>query len=382
MGAEFAEKYAMEHSVKNLIIGAGPSGLAIAGRLAEKGLPFTILEKGTHIGEAWHHHYDRLHLHTDRQFSGLPHRSIPKDKPVFIPRLDLISYWEEYARHYDIAPLFKQEVQSIQRKEGTWLTTTRTDRFESENVFVCTGYNRIPNIPTWPGKEKFKGRILHSSEYRNAQPFKNQTVLVVGMGNSGAEIALDLCENGAETYISLRSPVNIMTRDVGGKPTQLSAIVMNALLPNWAYDRVSRFIQKKVIGDLSAYGIRTPDYAPSAGVRIGRIPVLDIGTVARIKSGDIQIKRDIEHFTPTGVQFVDGTRLDVDAVILGTGYRAMLSDFLPEIKPLLNDRGCPGKLWYDEFPGLYFLGFSVPLTGILRGIKLDSRKIVNHLVKA
>lgn len=371
----------MENSVKNLIIGAGPSGLAIAGRLSEKGQPFTLLEKGTHIGECWHHHYDRLHLHTDRRFSDLPHRPIPKDKGVFVPRLELIAYWEEYARHYAFAPLFGQEVLTLHRKENAWLTTTRTDSFISENVFVCTGYNRIPNIPTWPGKEKFKGRILHSSDYKNPHPFKNQTVLVVGMGNSGAEIALDLCENGTKTYISLRSPVNIMTRDVAGKPTQLSAIVMNALLPNWAYDRVSRFIQQKVIGDLSAYGILTPDYAPSAGVRTGHIPVLDIGTVARIKSGAIRVKRDIEHFTPSGVQFVDGTRLDVDAVLLSTGYRALLSQFLPDIKPLLNDRGCPDKLWYDEFPGLYFLGFSVPLTGILRGIKLDSKKIVNHVLR-
>lgn len=384
LGIDYSKKLfkAMNHTVKNLIIGAGPSGLAIAGRLAEKGQLFTLIEKGTHIGEAWHHHYDRLHLHTDRRFSGLPHRPIPKDKPVFVPRLDLIRYWEEYAANYKIEPLFGQEVIKIERRDNGWLTTTTTDTYASETVVVCTGYNRIPNVPTWPGEEKFKGEIIHSSEYKNPKPYEGKSVLVVGMGNSGAEIALDLCNHGTKAYISLRSPVNIMTRDVAGKPTQLSAIVMNTLLPDWAYDKVSRFIQKKVIGDLSAYGIRTPDYAPSAGVRTGHIPVLDIGTIAKVKSGDIRVKRDIEHFTPTGVQFVDGTRLDVDAVILGTGYRALLSQFLPEIKPLLNDRGCPDKLWYDEFPGLYFLGFGVPLTGILRGIKLDSRKIVNHLIKA
>jgi hypothetical protein len=371
----------MKHTVKNLIIGAGPSGLAVAGRLAKIGQPFTLLEKGTHIGEAWHHHYDRLHLHTDRQFSGLPHRPISKDMPVFVPRLDLIRYWEEYAGHFEIKPQFGQEVGQITRSGNGWLTTTLTDTFASETVVVCTGYNRIPNIPKWPGQEKFRGTILHSSQYKNPLPYAGKRILVVGMGNSGAEIALDLCNQHVETSISLRSPVNIVTRDIGGKPTQLSAIVMSTLLPDWAYDRLSKIIQKKVIGDLSPYGIRTPDYAPTAGIRRGHVPVLDIGTVAKVKSGEIRIRRDIEHFLPTGVQFVDGTHLDVDAVILATGYRALLGEFVPEIKPLLNDRGCPSQLWYEGFPGLYFLGFGVPLTGILRGIKLDSRKIVDHLLR-
>jgi cation diffusion facilitator CzcD-associated flavoprotein CzcO len=371
----------MENTVKNLIIGAGPSGLAVAGRLAEKGQPSTILEKGHHIGEAWHHHYDRLHLHTDRQFSGLPHRPIPKDYPVFVPKGDLIRYWEAYAAHYRLKPHFGQEVTRIERNDNGWLTTTTTDSYTSENVVVCTGYNRVPTLPTWPGKEKYKGEIIHSSQYRNPAPYRGKTVLVVGMGNSGAEIALDLSNHGVDTYISLRSPVNIMTRDVGGKPTQLSAIVMSSLLPNWAYDRLSRFVQKMAIGDLSPYGIQTPDYAPTKGIRMGRIPVLDIGTVAKIKSGNIKVRRDIEHFTATGVQFVDGTRLDVDVVLLATGYRALLGELVPGIRPLLNERGCPDKLWYPEFPGLYFLGFSVPLTGILRGIKLESKQIVAQLLR-
>jgi len=371
----------MKHTIKNLIIGAGPSGLALAGRLAEKKQPFLILEKGQHVGEAWHHHYERLHLHTDRTYSGLPHRPIPKTAPVFVPRLELIRYWEDYARHYAIKPLFGQEVQRVQREGTSWVTLTATDTFVSENVIVCTGYNRVPHVPHWPGQELYQGTLLHSSIYKNAEPFRNKNdVLVVGMGNSGAEIALELSEAARGTFISLRSPINIMRRDLGGKPSQLSAIIMNTILPDWAYDYLSRLVQKRTVGDLSAYGIQTPDYAPSAGIRRGRIPVLDVGTLKQIKAGAIQIKRDIEHFTPRGVQFVDGTRLEVDAVILATGYRARLGEFIPEVQAALNERGCPEKLWYPQWPGLYFLGFSVPLTGILRGIKLESKKIVDQIM--
>lgn len=370
----------MEKSIKNLIIGAGPAGLAIAERLSAKKQPFMILEKGQHVGEAWHHHYERLHLHTDRRFSGLPHRPIPKTAPVFVPRLDLIRYWEDYAGHFSIRPLFGQEVLRVQPQGDAWVTTTATATFVSENVIVCTGYNRVPNLPHWPGQEKYGGTLLHSADYTNAEPFKNKNVLVVGMGNSGAEIALDLSETAARTYLSLRSPVNIMRRELFGRPSQLSAILMNALLPGWAYDRLTRFVQQKTVGDLSAYGLHTPPYAPSAGIRQGRIPVLDIGTVDRIRAGAIVVKRDIEHFTAAGVQLVDGTRLDLDAVVLATGYRAWLNDILPGVHAALNERGCPEKLWYPQWPGLYFLGFSVPVTGVLRAIKQESKKITAHIL--
>ncbi|HEV7350763.1 NAD(P)/FAD-dependent oxidoreductase [Telluribacter sp.] len=368
--------------METIIIGAGPSGLAVAGRLAEKGMPYLLLEKGQHVGEAWHHHYDRLHLHTDRRFSGLPHRPIPNDYPVFVPKDKLLNYWQDYASHYGIKPLFNQEVKRILRRGDRWQIKTTTDMFEADQVVLCTGYNRIPVIPHWPGdRNLYEGELIHSSRYRNAETYRGKKVLVVGMGNSGAEIALDLSQNGVETYLSLRSPVNIVTRDVGGKPTQLSAIVLSTLLPNWAYDRVSRFVQKKTIGDLSAYGITTPTYSPTQGIRTGRIPVLDIGTVAQIKAGKIKVKRDIEHFTAQGVQFVDGTRQALDAVILATGYRALLSELVEGIGPRLNDRGCPGQLWYDDLPGLYFLGFSTPLTGVLRSISIDSGKIVKKLLE-
>lgn len=364
-----------------IIIGAGPSGLAVAGRLAEKKVPYLMLEKGQHIGEAWHHHYERLHLHTDRRFSGLPHRPIPPSYPVFVPKDKLISYWQDYAEHYGIRPQFNQEVKKIYRQGGRWKVKTATEEFEADQVVVCTGYNRVPNIPHWPGdKTLFEGEIIHSSQYRNAEPYRGKRVLVVGMGNSGAEIALDLSENGVETYLSLRSPVNIMNRDIGGKPTQLSAIVLSTLLPNWAYDQLSRFIQKRTIGDLSAYGIATPTYAPAKGIRMGRIPVLDVGTLAQIKAGKIKVKRDIEHFMAHGVQFIDGTHQELDAVILATGYRALLGELIEGLGPRLNERGCPGQPWYDDLPGLYFLGFSVPLTGILRSINIESGRIVKRLL--
>ena len=155
---------------------------------------------------------------------------------------------------------------------------------------------------------------------------------------------------------------------------------MNAVLPDWAYDSLSRFVQKQTVGDLSAYGIRTPDYAPSAGIRRGHIPVLDVGTIEQIKAGAIEVKSDIQRFTSHGVAFVDGTRLEVDAVVLATGYRARVGEFIPELQDAFNERGCTEQLWYHQWPGLYFLGFSVPLTGILRGIKLESKKIVKHIV--
>ena len=117
-----------------------------------------------------------------------------------------------------------------------WLTTTSTGlEILSDHVVIATGLNQVPHQPAYPGMEAFTGRLVHSKEYRNPDPFAGEEVLVVGMGNTGAEIALDLSENGVDTTISVRGPVNIVPRDVLGRPTQLTARML-ARLPTGLAD--------------------------------------------------------------------------------------------------------------------------------------------------
>lgn len=368
-----------------IIIGAGPAGLAMAGQLAHRQRPFVVLEASEYIGFSWRNHYDRLHLHTVKQYSALPHLPYPDAYPTYVSRLQLVEYMEQYAAHFGIKPLFNQNVVSIRRTtSGFWQVQTESDTFEAEQVIVSTGYNRIPNTPELPQQHAFKGIVWHSREYRNGAPFRGENVLVVGMGNTGAELALDLLEHDANAFISVRGPVNIVKRDVFGKPAQPTAIFLSKF-PHWFYDLVTGLSQKLTVGDLSRYGLGKPDHPASYDTRRGKIPVIDLGTLDQIKAGRITVLPAIERVNPKTITFADGRELPFDAIILATGYRPGLASILgPDLSDrILNQRGYPKQLWFDQpdLDGLYFLGFTTPLTGIIYNLTIDSEKIAEHVVK-
>jgi cation diffusion facilitator CzcD-associated flavoprotein CzcO len=373
----------MKTDTHTLIIGAGPAGMAMAGRLGKMGVPYLLLEKSSHVGHTWFAHYDRLCLHTAKEHSNLPHMEFPEHYPTYVPRMDLIAYWENYVREMNIEPQFGQEVQHIRRVGDTWETTTTKGLFRSQCVVVSTGYNRVPYLPHWSGQEDSLLPLIHSKDYHNAIPYKGKKVLLIGMGNTGAELALDLYEHGAKPTISVRSPVNIIRRDVLGRPAQKTAIMLSKL-PSWAYDFIAKIVQKRTIGDLSTYGLEPSPYAPSEQLRrFGKVPVIDIGTVDLIKQRKVNIQPDVVSFQDDSVTFKNGVTETYDAVIACTGYRARVEDFFENGQVLLNERGYPRSLWFDEpeYKGLYFCGFSIPLSGILRNIKLDSALIAEHILQ-
>lgn len=356
----------------------------MAGQLAHRHLPFTVLEAQDQVGHAWRNHYDRLHLHTVKEHSALPHLPYPADYPTYVSRAQFVTYLEQYARHFAIQPRFKQPVRGIQRTpDGRWAVQTATDQFVAQQVVVATGYNRVPNQPDVSGLSAFTGEVIHSRDYRNGEHLRNKAVLVVGMGNTGAELALDLCEHGARPTISVRGPVSIVQRDLFGRPTQPSAIFLNKF-PNWFYDFVAGLSQKLTVGDLSKYGLGKPQHPPSKLIReFGRIPVIDLGTLAQIKAGTIGVAPGIGQVNARSVTFADGSERPFDAIVLATGYRPGLEQLLgPALSTkVLNERGYPAALWYDQpdLQGLYFLGFSTPLTGIIRSLTLNSGLIAEAI---
>lgn len=367
----------MKTHTPNLILGAGPAGLAVAGRLRHLGRSFEIVEQHDQIASSWRRHYDRLHLHTARKFSALPHMPFPDDYPQYIPKEMLLTYFDRYAEHFQIKPHFGHEVLSAVREGDHWHTTTSKGEFFSENMVVCTGFNRAPNLPVYPGQEHFQGNIIHSSAYKNAAPYRGKSVMVVGMGNSGAEIALDLSENGVKTYLSVRGPVNIIPRDFLGRPIQQTAMLLGKL-PRWLGDRLGLIAPLVAIGDLSKYGIRRLNMPPAQQLRrYGRTPVIDIGTVRQIRKGKIKVLPGIEHFTEFCAITQTGDSIELDAVILATGYRAALEDFLQLPPGLLNERGHPTAVHPQEPKGLYFVGFNGYSSGLLWSIYWDSERVVN-----
>jgi indole-3-pyruvate monooxygenase len=369
--------------IENLIIGAGPSGLSIAGRLRKSGIPFVIVEKSDTIGIAWRNHYDRLHLHTDKKYSELPHFPFPKDYPTFVSKNQYIAYIDQYAKHFNIKPIFNQEVNLVKKSGNHWIVQTNDKTYEAKNVLVATGYNRVSKIPAFKGQGEFKGEILHSEKYKNGKPYKDKNVLVVGYGNSGAEIALDLFESGAKAFVSIRNPVNIVKREFKGRSTQSLAIFF-IRFGNTVYDFIARLFKRMLLKAAEGTGIPISPLAPSEQLRtLGKVSVIDVGTLAQIKAKNITVMPDVLELTEHEVIFKNGEKLPIDTIIMATGYHARLEEIVGNVSPLLNERGYPKAMWFDEEPykGLYFVGFNLPLTGILRDINLSSEKIVRQIIK-
>jgi len=355
-----------------VVIGAGPAGMAVAACLRRADIPFLILERDNCVGSAWHKHYERLHLHTARRTSGLPYLPFPAEYPTYPSRTEVIAYLEAYARHFRLEPRFRQQVTSVQAVDGSWQTRTNDSLYLSRSLVVATGINQEPVIPTWPGQEAFKGSIVHSAKYKNGEPYRGNRVLVVGFGNSGAEIAIDLWEHGAQVSMSVRSPVNVVFRDTLGIPVQRLSILMSRL-PGPVVDRLTAPMLRLRFGDLSKYGLTRPPYGAATQVRAyAKIPVIDVGTIKLIKQGKIKVYRGVEHFTETGVTFADGTQQPFDAVVLATGYRPGAALFLGNVD-------LPARDSLSSAPGLYFCGFHNSITGLLREISLEAPRIVDAI---
>jgi indole-3-pyruvate monooxygenase len=359
-----------------IVVGAGPAGLAVGACLKQAGIPFLILEQDDKVGAAWHQHYDRLHLHTAKAFSELPFVGFPKGTPRYPSRAQVIDYLVAYAGRFQLEPRFGQQVIAARHSKSCWEVQTQDTSYQASNLVVAGGYCRQAYVPDWPGQASFLGTILHSSEYRNGGSFSGQSVLVVGFGNSGGEIAIDLWEHGARPSLAVRSPVNVIPRDLFGIPILAISIMQSKLPARWA-DAINAPILRVVVGDLTRIGLRKLPVGPVTQIqRDARIPLIDVGTIRLIKGGQIAVCPGIERFTEDGAVFTDGSRGEFDAVILATGYRPRVNAFLEGSSAACDENGRPLSSGHETaIPGLYFCGYRVSPTGMLREIAREARRI-------
>jgi putative flavoprotein involved in K+ transport len=366
-----------------VVIGAGPAGLAAAAMLRREGIKTLILERSS-VGSSWRKHYDRLHLHTVRWLSNLPGLPIDRKEGRWVSRAGVVRYLERYARSHDLDIRSNVEVQGVTRTNGSWQLHTNEGATAADIVVVATGFNNEPFLPDWPGRETFTGELVHSFDYRNAAPYRGRDVLIVGTGNSGAEIAVDLVEGGAaKVMISVRTPPNILRRDLGGLPSQVVGVLIRRL-PVPVVDRISKIVQRLTVGDLTPFGMPDPALGMYTRAKQGSIPILDVGLIRLLKKRRVQVVPAVEGFDGPDVLLAGGARSRPDAVIAATGFRRSLEPLVGEIG-LVGPGGLPLVHGLDTLrgaPDLYFIGFTNPISGNLRELGIDARRIARAVSRA
>jgi indole-3-pyruvate monooxygenase len=368
--------------LETAIIGAGPGGLAVAACLERAGKRATILERSANVGSSWRGHYERLHLHTPRDRSELPGLAFPKGTPRWPSRASVVEYLESYARHFALDVRFDETVERIERDGDGWSITTDRGEHRAKNVVVATGNTRVPVVPEWPGAARFRGTVVHSSQYKNGEPYRGKRVLVVGFGNSGGEIAIDLYEHGARPTLAVRSPVNVVTREIFGLPALEIGIALS-WVPARIADAISVPLTRLSIGDIRELGFRTLPYGPITQIRRhGRIPLIDVGTIALIREGHVGLRPNVRELEEEDVVFGDGSRQAFDAIVAATGYEPRVDQLLSGEPGALDERGRPKASGVRAAPGLYFCGFYVSPTGMLRELALEAERIAADIVRA
>lgn len=362
------------------VIGGGPGGLAAAAALRARGVRAVVLEKSGSVGASWRGHYDRLHLHTTRRWSALPGLPMPRRFGRWVSRDNVVRYLEKYAEHHELEVVTGVEVSRIDRAadgSGWRLSASGGRELTGRAVVVATGFNHTPRLPDWPGRETFTGELLHASGYRAPAPYAGKDVLVVGVGNTGAEIAVDLVEGGASRVrLAVRTAPHIVRRSTAGWPAQATGILVRRL-PVALVDRAGRLMSRIAVPDLAEHGLPRPDTGLYSRVKEGAIPVQDVGLIDAVKRGRVVPVAAVESFDEDAVVLADGARLTPDAVIAATGYRRALEPLVGHLG-VLDARGRPvvhGGRTPKQAPGLYFTGFTNPISGMLRELARDAEKI-------
>ena len=361
-----------------IVVGAGASGLSAAAALKRKGVDVVLLEQHQRIGETWARRYDRLHLHTPRAFSGLAHFGIPWRYPRYLSRDQFVEYLNEYAKHFELRVVSPTTVRNISKDPvGKWKISTNNGDWRSRAVVVATGQYSQPVFPKWAGAEGYKGELIHASKYSKPAPYAGKRVLVVGPGNTGSEIAMELAEKGAGfVALSIRTPPPIVPRDPFGMPIAQTGILLS-MLPTFIADRMARLTSRLVLGDLTRHGIPRAAWAPFSSKRV---PLIDVGIVSAIKKGIVKVRPALERLSENGAVFADGSAEPFDAIIAATGYSTGLDQLL-DSNEALNALGEPADIAGEPTasPGLFFVGYTHSLRGHLFEANVASRRMATNV---
>jgi putative flavoprotein involved in K+ transport len=352
-----------------VVVGAGPAGLATARELQKRGIRPRVLEGGPALAHTWVNLYDSLTLHTGKHLSTLPGLRFDRSTPLFPTRDHFIEYLKRYATTFDVTvePDAKVERATPPSQGGRWRLDTTYGTIEADAVVFATGIVANPMVPELPGRALFQGRVLHSIEYRRPDSFRGRRVLVVGVGNSGGEIASELADGNAEVSVSVRSGASIVPLTLLGIPIQYVAAIAWKL-PKPIRQAVVSLVRRITIAR------RGPPVLPTLDLmKLEGIPLIGFHLDEAVRSGRVRVLPCITGFTGDGAHFSDGSTHSFDDVILATGYRPALQPLEGQVRT--DARGFAlrtDRVTSADQPGLYFVGHNYDVTGGLRNIFKDA----------
>lgn len=371
-------------AVDVLIIGAGAAGLAAAYELKQVGITSKIIEKATHIGEPWRKRHDQLCLNTHRNLSNIPGLKMPKSYPAFPSRDQYIAYLEDYIKFLDIPIEFGVSATEIKATpSGEWQVSASQGEIIARHVIVSTGSDHEAYIPDWPNMSEYKGEIIHAGKFCHAKHYKGKSVLMVGAGNSGVDIANHLArEEIKPSWMAVtKNGAWIAPKEILGIAVQPLARFAQGF-PPVVLDAGMALISKLLYGNLEKLGLPTPSKgAATRQFEDNQVPSLDDGFIASVKRGLFTFVPEIKSFSEESVELVDGQILQPDAIICATGYRLGLKPLVASLN-ILNASGFPKYLAdtsSSEFPGLWFFGLNTSLYGNFYIRRGESKRLAKKI---
>ena len=365
-------------TTETLIVGAGPAGLAVAAALQQSGLPFALVEQAAHPAASWRNHYQRLHLHTHRRHSALPGLAIARSAGPYPSRQAVVDYLDQYVAHFGLAVQTGVTVKQLRPEPDHWDVDTGDGSHRARRVVMATGYTRVPQWPNIAGMATAPRPILHSSQYHSPDSLPGQRILVIGIGNSGAEIAMDLSQAGRDVTVSVRGGVNVVPRQIAGIPIA-TVNKASSVLPRALAERLAQWTMQRRYGDLPGRGLPALPYSAQCQMTEHQsVPLIDIGTIELIRQGRIAVAPAIEAIDGSLVRFTDEREAEYDQIVAATGYRPRLDEFLAA-DALLDPEGTPRVSGQQVMPGLFLCGFRVSPRGMLYEIGREASAIADQI---
>jgi dimethylaniline monooxygenase (N-oxide forming) len=378
---------------KVCVIGAGSSGIAACQVLGARGIAFDCFEKGSEVGGNWRFENDNemssayrsLHINTSRGLMAYKTYPMPEDYPDYPNHFQIAKYFDDYVDRFGFRERirFRTEVVGVVPVDGEWEVTVedRDGNREASRyraVLVANGHHWDPRWPEppFPGSDGFEGEQMHVHHYREPDVLRGKRVLVLGIGNSATDVAVEASRIAERTFLAMRRGAYVLPKYMNGRPTDESASPLLTRLPL----SVQRFFIGRMLGltagDMTAYGLPKPDHK-----LLEAHPTVSAELLSRLGHGDIEVKPNIDRFAGgRTVRFADGSEEEIDLVVYCTGYKITFPFFDPELISARDNRlSLYRRVASVERPGLFFLGFIQPLGAIMPIAEAQSEWVADLL---